>query len=120
MIDVAAIREKVWFDKITDRALYQQTCAAYGVSFRLYRSHKDIPITERQVIVFEENGSIPLEEFVHPEDAIYIFGRTGYDVRNWFPDAISVKIVTPGRSSLFGCVACGIVLEDRKRKQEKG
>ena len=113
---VIAFREKSWFDFAcgwhTDYALYQQTCAAYGQPFEFV---EELP-NQKTIVIVDENGKIPLEEFEHPEDAIYVFGRTGMDLMQLYPGYLSVRINTPYKSSLFGCVACGIILEDRKRK----
>jgi len=115
MLLVVALRDKAWFDKFTDRALFKQTCDAYGVNFRIVNDYTEVPT--KNLILFEENGEIDLKDFEHPEDAVYLFGRTGYDIKLWFPGVPAVRIPTPYKSSLFGCVACGIVLEDRLRKR---
>ncbi|RLG68962.1 hypothetical protein DRN93_01465 [archaeon] len=113
---VVAFREKSWFEFScgwhTDYALYQQTCAAYGQPFEFI---EEVP-KGRSIVIVDEKGDIPLEEFEHPEDAVYVFGRTGMDLKLLYPEYPSVRIDTPYSSPLFGCVACGIILEDRKRK----
>jgi len=115
MITVVAVREKGWYDnKRTEYRLYDQTCRAYGVDLKMIDNINEIDA--KNIVIFDENGDISLENFKHPDDAIYLFGRTGLDLKHDFPDKQSVRINTDSSIALFGAVACGIVLEDRRRK----
>ncbi len=117
MITVVAYRDKGWFGKEfennTDRALYEQTCSAYGANLIMLNDRDPFPNFDVPVIIFDEDGLLSLEEFEHPKDAVYVFGRSGQDLKLLFPNLTSVRIQTPNKHPLFGCVACGIVLKDR-------
>jgi len=119
MITVIGHYDPGWFgreyENNTDYMMYFHTCAAYGVELRMV-GPDDLVGSERKIVIFDEDGDISLQDFMHPEDALYIFGRTGQDLKLWYPDAVSVRIETPNASPLFGHVACGIVLADWWRK----
>lgn len=67
-------------------------------------------------VYVDENATVELDAFVHPEDALYIFGRAGFAPT--IPEgAESVKISTPCPGCLWAHEACAIVLYDRHRKQ---
>lgn len=67
-------------------------------------------------VFVDENATTELSDFIHPEDALYVFGRAGY--APVIPEgAVSVKISTPCPGCLWAYQACAIVLYDRHRKQ---
>jgi len=87
----------------------------------------DLPISTAQplVVVSPVNaryvpGEIPLSRFVHPPDAIYLFGSdhvhlSDDDLGGRVPDYL-VYIETLGVVEMFSWVAGGIVFYDRKVK----
>lgn len=118
---VIAERDLGWFEygdgyeKQTEWAQYDQLCRAYGVEFEVV---DELTALTGNVVVFDEKGTILLEDFQHDEDALYVFGRSdvGRDLTETFPNAVSVRIDVPNPVSMFGVCACAIVLEDRRRK----
>jgi len=114
MLKVIAFRDRGWFfEKRTEYRLWDHLCRAYDVDFEFVNKIEEI---NDDIIIFDEDGDISLNEFKHPRDAVYVFGHTGQSLKHDFPNAVSVAIDTPKTIALFGAVACGIVLEDRKRK----
>ncbi len=117
---VLAFHDKGWYDsRRTEFRLYDQLCRAYNVEFKMIRDRNDL-LAEKcnRLVVFDEDGLIKLSKFNHPEDSIYLFGRSGQILVKEFPNATSVRIETPKKIPLFGAVACGIVLEDMRRKHD--
>lgn len=67
-------------------------------------------------VYVDENATVELQDFEHPADALYVFGRAGFAPA--IPEgALSVKISTPCPGCLWAHEACAIVLYDRHRKQ---
>ena len=61
---------------------------------------------------------VPLSEFEHPENAIYMIGGNKPEHRDIETEnAIYVKIETPVNKSLWNFIALGLVLDDRNKKQ---
>ena len=115
MITVIAIKDKGWYDNWrTEYRLYDQTCRAYNVKLKMVDNINDI--NSDNIVIFDENGSIDLCDFNHPKNAVYVFGRSVQDLKHDVPDVTSVRINTPNKVALFGAIACGIVLEDMRRK----
>jgi len=118
---VIAERDTGWFEckdgceKQTEWSQYDQLCRAYGVEFEVVN---ELTSLDGNIVVFDEKGTILLEDFQHDEDALYVFGRSdvGRDLVGMFPDSVSVRIGVPNPVSMFGICACAIVLEDRRRK----
>lgn len=72
-------------------------------------------------IMIDERGQTTLRDFQHPEDALYIFGRTGFnpvDSLNWEGQSVAIEGVEQFKSEalLHPNQACAIVLYDRLRK----
>lgn len=66
-----------------------------------------------------EEGDVPLTEFVHPEKAIYLFGKGTYSPFNDMKTEsdLSVRIEVPGKRGLLLAPVCaGILLHDRHIK----
>lgn len=68
------------------------------------------------VVVLDEKGLTPLDDYQHPENAVYVFGRTHQNDLLELPHDDSVRIVYPGETTMFGITACAILLADRRRK----
>ena len=62
-------------------------------------------------VYIDEKGNLPLHDFQHPKNALYIFGKAGYSP--WH-GGVSVYIETEGR--LWPHQAACIVLYDRMMK----
>lgn len=112
---IVGFRDKGWFDFNTDRALWTQLTRAYGEEFSW---HADwIPLPNSPIVVFDEDASLEITDFVHPPNATYVFGRSCqariHD--NIFHD-YAVRIDTPHRIPLFGFEAAAIALHDRAVK----
>jgi hypothetical protein len=44
-------------------------------------------------IIIDENGDVPLKDFIHPPKALYILGRTGYSPKeNLSSSIVSIRI----------------------------
>ena len=70
---------------------------------------------------FIEGPEIPasLDDFVHPDEAVYVFGPDD-EVAGWsssFAEEASIYIPTPSPTQLYSHVAAGIVLNDRRLKE---
>jgi len=73
-----------------------------------------------KIIFVTEGGEYSLQEFKHPENALYIFGKTNYSPFNnmKIKDSISLKIETKlNGGMLWGHQAASIVLYDRMVKE---
>jgi hypothetical protein len=71
------------------------------------------------VIFLHENGDVALDDFVHPENALYLFGKSGVNLNSLLREGldISLKIETPRDSGLMqGIHTASIVLYDRFKK----
>lgn len=67
-------------------------------------------------IFLDENGETDLVNFVHPVNAVYVLGKSGFSPIAGYkrPTDLSVKIATPTNSGLFWPhQALSIVLYDR-------
>jgi len=64
---------------------------------------------------------VPLSKYKHPENPIYIFGRTGnFNVFLAGEEDDRVAILLPGHDSLWSFTAASIVLYDRQVKRNDG
>lgn len=116
-LTVLAYRDDLMTGDI-DSYLWRQLGLAFGVRTNFLENER--PFNSDEVVVFDETGDIPLAEFKHPEDAVYVFGATTMErIQRHFPNAPSVRIEVPvltPRQGLFGAQAAAIVLYDRERK----
>jgi tRNA(Leu) C34 or U34 (ribose-2'-O)-methylase TrmL len=75
---------------------------------------------ELTVVFVDEDGATPLQEFRHPEDALYVLGRASSSPMRSFGAAhehVSVRIETQeAKGLLWPHQAIAIVLYDRARK----
>ena len=76
--------------------------------------------TENKTIVFvDENGTETLDTFVHPEHAVYVFGKASLSplVAYGRPEDKSLKIMTPmNLATLWPHQAAVLILDDRWKK----
>jgi hypothetical protein len=112
---IAALREKGWLDETTDRAQWFNMTRSFQADLQLVRDFPDIVIPENySVVILDESAVTPLQDFVHPENAIYIFGRsTLNNIQDKIKHDYSVKIVTPEFKGMFGVSAAGALLYAR-------
>jgi hypothetical protein len=74
-------------------------------------------------IIVDERGTTTLREFTHPENVLYIFGRTGFNpldvLQPWDGQAVNIEGNSPyvGDALLHPHQACSIMLYDRMMKQ---
>lgn len=135
-IKVVGTWEFGWSTPIMEYDLWEFTLRSFGVELidgyymtpvsgidKAMVERVDIPTvisenTSHTPVYLEENGTIDLADFVHPENALYITGKAGYSP--WVAagsSGISVKIETliPG-GMLWPHQCIGIVLYDRYKK----
>lgn len=104
-------------DRQTDLRQWDHLARAYGAELVLLEQ-SETPAPERTLVVVDQVGEISLQDFEHPQECDYLFGRTGLnDLPSMYSSAPSVRIETVEPISLFGVCAASAVLEDRKRKR---
>ena len=108
---IVAFRDDGWFDATTDFRTWDHLCRAYAVEFQLITEWDEVRVGDSKVYVLDEGGDQELAEHVVDLDGIYVFGRTGLDLRLAVPspDAI-IGITTPAPIALFGHCAAAILL----------
>lgn len=120
MSGLIVFREGGWIDEKYDFQMWNHLARVYQVEF----SHDDLIIDwdaalvkGRTLVVLEETGEVELDDFTHPEDAVYVIGRSGLNnlIKMTNPEH-SVVIRTPHKICLFGISAGSILLADRLRK----
>ena len=124
MIKIYALKEYDWFDDMkVERFMWRQTANAYGVDeVVLERSFEEIPDIEgfTKVHVLMPNRidrSVELVDFVHPENAVYIFGNAVDNLVRFVEEKDEcVQIATPKSAALFGITVAGAILTDRLYK----
>lgn len=73
-------------------------------------------------IMVDERATTPIQEFQHPENVLYIFGRTGKNPMDEFTPWTGQSVVIPGVPQYMGDPllhphqACSIILYDRMNK----
>ena len=117
---VVAFREDKWIDWRSDHRYWTHLCRSYEVDFQLIDAQigaweKEVAVPEgHQVVVFDEVGKTLLSDFTHPENAVYVFGRTNLnDLPTKIKHDHSVRVNAPQSKSTFGISICGAVLYDR-------
>jgi len=69
-------------------------------------------------VLVDEKGEVALQDFKHPENTLYVFGKASYSPLARLPKALSVRIETATASGLlWPHQAAAIVLYDRQVKQ---
>jgi hypothetical protein len=64
-------------------------------------------------------ASVPMQDFTHPTDAVYIFGNSQDDLLRYVnPSDYLVHIKTPGEPDMFAMSVVGQILYDRMIKSE--
>ena len=114
---IIAFREKSWFHERTEKALWNALSYGYEIPIQRisYWHEAEIP-PESTIIGVDETGDVLLDEFEHPENAVYVFGRTLQALLHEINCDMSVRVKTKLPSTIFGVSIAPIVLEDRRRK----
>jgi tRNA(Leu) C34 or U34 (ribose-2'-O)-methylase TrmL len=71
------------------------------------------------VVFLDERGAVPLPDFQHPENALYVFGKSSLSAMTAYgkPGDLAVVIPTPASAGLlWPHQAAAILLYDRMRK----
>lgn len=132
MVIVASIWEYGWNTPIKEFDLWHYPLKDFGVDefamtpisgIRLNNKVKEFNSVEDivkhygiPVIICEETGETTLEEFKHPEDALYLFNRTSggkLPVNANYSIRVETKL---NKGLLWGHQAASIILYDRFKK----
>ena len=117
MSKVLAYKEPSWMDENTDRTHWKNVTRAFGVGLTLLDRHDKLSFKDGDVVVIvDELGAVDIDDFEHPEDCVYVFGRTHMNKLIETPHDFSVRIDYEGTNCLFGSQAAAIILKDRKDK----
>lgn len=121
MVEVIACRDSGWVDFNTDYQQWNHTCRAFNAKLQMAECLKLACLPPGvPVVVLEEQGDTLLRDFVHPEDCVYVFGRSCLNgIQNMVKHDHVVRIATPKEICLFGVSAVSIVLYDRLMKQRR-
>ena len=137
MIKVAAHWEIGWNTPMQEESLWHYPLRDFGVedvymipvsgikAKFIHERHelKDVlaEFPELQVVYVSEIGETMLSDFVHPENVLYVVGRTGYEpIHTKKEGDLSVRVETKLKKSiLWGHQAMSIVLYDRLMKENK-
>lgn len=135
-IAVAGTWDFAWLAPISEYDQWWQICEEFGVTdFNMCPvSGVDRPkVTEcvdyaaifnahsnYELVFLDENAETELSNFIHPENALYIFGKGTYSPFTGlgmnYPNSHSVKINTVKPGMQWGHQALAIVLYDRSQK----
>lgn len=120
---IIAYRESNWLDLIADNGMWHLICKAYKAPYVMFDPDaEDTPDIDpgETVVIFDEQGETELEEFDHPADCVYVFGRSHINnLLAKIPHQHSVVIGHGSSGTMFGISAVAIMLEDRRRKQKR-
>lgn len=103
----------------TDYRQWDHLCRAFGAELQMISDWSEAIIPNgHSVVVLDEPGEHSLSSFEHPENVVYVFGRTGLNNLASFIDCDAcVRIEYEPDLPLFGISACSMVLYDRSLKQ---
>lgn len=91
----------------------------FAQDIKEYQFYEDIERDDSVYVFIDEEGEEDLEDFEHPENATYVFGRSGLSSMKVYKQESdkSIKIKSPLNEGMFWGhqVAC-IVLYDRVKK----
>jgi len=104
-----------------DSTAWRMLVDAFNVDTFWFLDDLTTTVNTSNLVIFDENGTIDLNDFTHPQDASYLFGSTGMrDIYSEYSNSIPVvKISVPNlvtNQGMYGCQAAAIVLYDRERK----
>ena len=131
MVIVAGVWEEGWFDYKTELNLWQFPLRDFGVdefamtpisginnnNVKEFKSVEDmVQHYGLPVVVCTEDGESDLNNFVHPENVLYLFNRTSGGNLPIIPD-YTLRIKTKlDKGMLWGHQAASIILYDRLNK----
>lgn len=118
---VVGLFDKEWFEhRKTEWRLWKQATNAFACKLELVHEPYQIwemPGPKTFLMPHPKLVTTPLSEYVHPEDAIYVFGNTRESLRDQVkPEDEVVTIYTYNTAHMFGHTTAGIVLYDRMLK----
>lgn len=117
MSRVLAYKEPSWMDENTDFRHWANITRAFGVELILLNPSDEMIFEDDDIVVIvDEQGAVDIDDFNHPENCVYVFGRTHMNKLIENPHDFSVRIDYEGHNCLFGSQACAIILKDRSRK----
>jgi tRNA(Leu) C34 or U34 (ribose-2'-O)-methylase TrmL len=135
-VKVAGVWELGWNTPILEIDLWEYPLRDFGVDkffmmpisgvqsdVVIERQTMEEILAENQDLVHvfvDERGTQTLEDFVHPENALYVFGRVSLSVLPLAREQdVSLKIRTPRQiATMWPHQVAGIVLYDRFMKQQ--
>lgn len=135
MVEVAGMWEFGWNTPILEADLWEMAMREFGVK-RLnmtpvsgidkrwiseYPSISELLEAKKGLdfVFFDEHGDTSLSDFVHPENALYIFGKTSCSNYSDFAKKHAcVKIESARPGFLWGHQALTLALYDRKQKHD--
>jgi len=136
MIELLALWEEGWLEPRTEAFMWRQMCHAFKVdrcmavpqrlpartSILQFDSAEEAIATSEceMVYLMPENTirGVNLEQFVHPKNACYVFGRAGDSNKRHVKDGEHVVTVyTPEAVDFFAMNVAAIVLYDRMKKE---
>lgn len=131
MVVFAGIWELGWNTPIKEIDLWKYPLREFGVDHlamtpisgikdRFVKEYPDIDSIintyDLPLIIVDERGEIDLENFTHPENALYLFGKASYSPLHH--GAISLRINTPeNKGMLWPHQAASIILYHRWQSQ---
>lgn len=133
MVIVRCVYEKKYFEFIAETAksygadyvdCNENPRCRYVIPVRYWdESHNkykpdNLPKPPGKVICLSNKIGVPLDDFNHPDDAIYVIDPNVNGIKGvGSEDAIYVKIDTPVEYPLWNFIALALVLDDRIKKQ---
>lgn len=127
MITIIGYWEKDWLDPKIEFFMMKQLKHAYKVdrmimipkllsdrtSLDQYDTLEEaLDTVDGDLVYLEHTSDSLLQDFKHPENAVYIFGKVGVGHMNR-EGGVKIRIDTPGKSCLFATNALAITLENR-------
>lgn len=115
---IIALTEKGYYKEYTEQLMWYHLAKAFDQDFEIVQEVSDIAIPkDSTVVIVDETGDTNLDDFEHPENAVYIFGRAGIQrlQERIYCDHV-IRIDTPNKICLFAEEAAAIVLYDRAKK----
>lgn len=132
MIKILGCWENGWNYPLLEFDLYSFPAIEYGVDELIMTpiSGIDKKVTEfrtieqaikanrdLEIVFIDENGEQELDDFEHPENVMYVFGRASYAPMLNNLQYKSVRIKTPaGKGRLWGHQAMTLILDNRFKK----
>ena len=125
MITVVGMWERGYSEEqmFIEDTVWRQTVSAFAVDRFImipcpeYDTMQDALASttgDRVFMCYDSEGAEPLWSFIHPEDAVYIFGRPGDNLVQYMNKGnYKVHIDTPNKVDMLGCSCVAAVLYDR-------